>query len=166
MGAYPLVRLLQIRVLRETAARSAVTLRREQLAGAEKNVMEARQLWASFKQRRPEREAALFADICGKMVDQQRMDRYHADRAALAARDLELEEATRQAEKVRDEAHEALDTALAALQLASRKLQKFKEHRSLWEKQEQRRVELAEEAEQEDNISPRAATLATGPLAD
>lgn len=147
---YPLARLLRIRILREESARTAVALCRKRLLEAEQQTATAEELWTTCRRQRPEREAALFETIRGTIMEQRGMDRYHADRAALVTQELELEDLFRKAQKKEEEARNNLERAFVVLQTANQKVRKFEEHRSLWQKEEHIRQELAEEQEQEN----------------
>jgi Zn-dependent M32 family carboxypeptidase len=150
MKAYPLRRLLALREHRVETARAEVAGRRRLLAEAVARAEEAEKTAREFAENRPKEEAALFERIRNQVLERKRLDRFHEEIAALAARELELFDlAEAEAARVR-EAEKALEAALAAQQEAMREVRKFEEHRAIWWQAEKKRREDIQELEAEE----------------
>jgi hypothetical protein len=105
---------------------------------------------------RPAEESALFAGIQGRVLPRQSLDLYHAEIAALKEKERKLFE---MAETARNEARKAekdLERALQAYREAAKGADKFKEHRSIWQQEENRRLETKQEQEAEENAGSTA----------
>lgn len=150
MKGYPLARLLSLRIRKEGLARAEVAKHRRLVEEARERAEKAERIAREFAQQRPAREAALFEAIRNQVLERGRLDRYHEDIAALAARELELFElAGEEREKVR-QAEELLARAVRDHQECLRDVRKFEEHRDIWALEEKRRLEEAQELEAEE----------------
>lgn len=150
MKSYPLARLLALREHKAETAKAEVGRRRRLLEEAREAAREADATAKNFADRRPAEEAALFAIIRNQVLERKRLDRYHEDIAALAARELELyDRAAKEREKAA-KAEEALEQALAVHKEAVRDVSKFEEHRAIWWEAEKRRREEIQELEAEE----------------
>ena len=150
MKAYPLRRLLSLREHRVELAQAEVPRRRRLLEEAVASAEEAESRAREFAQKRPREEAALFARIKGQVLERKRLDRYHEEIAALAARELELFDIAEQERARAREAEKELEAAVAAHQEAMREVRKFEEHRAIWWQAEKKRLEELQEQEAEE----------------
>lgn len=150
MKRYPLARLLALREHRVETAKAEVSRRRRLLAEAKELAEAADKTAKEFAGRRPAEEAALFERIRNQVLERKRLDRYHEEVAALAAREMELFDlAAREWAKVKI-AEDALAVAVLAHKEAVRDVSKFEEHRHIWWETEKKRREEAQELEAEE----------------
>ncbi len=150
MKNYPLRRLLALREHRVNTAQAEVARRRRLLAEAVNAAEEAEKAAREFAEKRPQEEAALFARIRNQVLERKRLDRYHEEIAALAARELELFELAEKERLKVKEAEKELEKAVAAHKEAMREVRKFEEHRAIWWQAESRRREEVQELEAEE----------------
>ena len=150
MKAYPLRRLLALREHRVETAQAEVARRRRLLEAAVARAEEAEKTAREFAKNRPKEEAALFARIRNQVLERKRLDRYHEEIAALAARELELFDMAQQERARVQEAEKELEAAVAAHQEAMREVRKFEEHRAIWWQAEKKRREEIQELEAEE----------------
>ena len=153
MKSYPLARLLALREHRVEMAKAEVSRRRRLLEEAKAKAEEADRVAKEFAERRPAEEAALFEKIRNQVLERKRLDRYHEEIAALAARELELFDlAEKEWVKVKA-AEDALAQAIQAHKEAVRDVSKFEEHRAIWWEAEKKRREEVQELEAEETAS-------------
>lgn len=153
MKNYPLARLLALREHKVEKAEAEVSRRRRLLAEAEERAERARVEAEAFAARRPAEEAALFAKIKNQVLDRKRLDRYHEEIAALAARELELFDVAEREKAAVKAAEEEVNKAIDAHKEAMREVSKFVEHRAIWWEAEKKRLEEKEELEAEETAS-------------
>lgn len=156
MKGYPLARLLTLREHRVETAKAGVSRCRRLLEEARLKAEEAERVAEEFAARRPEEEKALFEKIRNQVLERKRLDRYHEEIAALAARELELFDlAEKERAKVKT-AEDDLRRAVLAHQEAVRDVNKFEEHRKIWWEAEKRRLEEIQELEAEETAATAA----------
>ena len=157
MKKYPLARLLALREHREKRAQAEVVKRRRLVEDARKKAEEAERVAKEFAERRPAEEAALFDKIRNQVLERARLDRYHEEIAALAARELELFDLAEQERAKVIAAEKALAEAVEAHREALREVSKFEEHRAIWWQAEQKRREDIQELEAEETAGLAAS---------
>jgi hypothetical protein len=150
MISYPLTRLLRLREHRLAAAQAEIARQRRLLAEAEALAEEAEARARDFAARRPLEEAALFARIREKILEQKDLERYHAAIAALAARETDLFDLARQAKAGVERARADLDQALDRHKTALMDVNKFEKHRAAWREEESKRREAVQELDIEE----------------
>lgn len=153
MSGYPLAPLLRIRKIREQAAAAEVTACRHRLDEAGRVLQQRRDELAEYVPWRINREKELFAVIKNRPVPLARVDEMKAEMAAMLAREHHLEDQILLAEKVRDEAREALDKARENHVRTMREEQKIKEHRVIWNDEQRREAERLQDLELEEAAS-------------
>lgn len=162
MKRYPLARLLALREHKVETAKAEVARQRRLVAEAREKAEEAERIAREFAERRPAEEAALFDKIRNQVLERKRLDRYHDEIAALAARELELFDLAEQERARVLEAEKALAAAVEAHKKAVREKDKFVEHRSIWWQAEQKRREEVQELEAEETAGITAMRRKSG----
>jgi hypothetical protein len=147
---YPLARLLSLRIRRVETARAEVAKMRRLAHEAREKAEEGEKSARDFAAQRPTEEAALFETIRNRTLERKRLDAYHDALAALSAQELELFDIAETMRASAVQAEKNLDAAVHAYKDAVREVNKFEEHRAVWSKAEQKRLEDIQELEAEE----------------
>ena len=150
MNAYPLQPLLSIRAFREDAAKREAESRRSATERAGQALEACRQEHEAYAAWRPAEEKTLFDRIQNKEIPLSDVESFKQNVLILRAREQELLEAIRHAEKELEAAKNAEDLARAACLQASREKLKIMEHNKIWSAEDMARREQASEAELEE----------------
>jgi hypothetical protein len=111
---------------------------------------EAERTAREYAQKRPLEAQKRFERIRNQVVARQRLDQYHEELAALLARELELFDLAEQAKARAREVEENVRKTEDACREATREVNKFKEHRAIWQQEEAKRLEAIQEQEVEE----------------
>jgi hypothetical protein len=125
-------------------------LARRRVEEAKQAVETAKQKLGEYRIWRPGEEKRLFETVRGTLMPQTGLDAHRNDIQALRVEELHLEECVREAESAVAAAEKAAEQAGQAHADAVRDRRKIEEHKEIWLRAEQKRQELAEEAELED----------------
>ncbi len=150
MPGYPLTSLLRIRNLRERSAAAEVAAARHRLDEAGRILQQCREDLRRYGQWRLQREEELFLAVKNQRVSMARVDEMKDEMVAMGREEARREEQVLTAEKVRDEAREALDKAREAHARAVREKSKILEHRNVWDAERLREEERAQDLELEE----------------
>jgi hypothetical protein len=132
------------------AAQMELSRRRRLAEEAAQAAAEAERIAREFAAYRPLEAARLFHGIRGKVTERKNLDRYHDELAVLTGREAELFRLAEEAGAAAKAADAAMKKAEVAYREAVREVDKFKRHRSVWQAEERKRVENAEELETEE----------------
>lgn len=156
MSKYPLAAMLSTRKIREDRAARESRQARAAVEEAKEAAAAAYEKWRAHREWRPGEERRLFESVRGEILSRTELDGHVGDIEALRAAELRLEEAYRAAEQAVTAAEAEAEKARVRHAAAIRDREKIDEHRKLWQREEDKRLEMAEEAELEDFPSPGA----------
>lgn len=159
MEEYPLQALLQVRRIRENKARTAVATAQKQLAAARALLEEKKVELENYRRWRVEEEERLLNDLIGKPVRVGVLTDTRMQIASMREKEIDYQDAIRQAEKKVDEAEEALADARRKLAKATREMLKLEEHRSIWREEQRLEQERFADAELEDFQVPQRKSV-------
>ncbi|MDR1534543.1 MAG: type III secretion protein [Planctomycetota bacterium] len=156
MAKYPLGALLSARKFREEAAAREERAAREKAELARKLAQEAQEECRRYREWRPGEEKRLFELVRGRDLPRCELDGHLNDVRELQEIEIRKDEAARQADREAEAARKLAEKAREKRIQAFRNRQKIEEHREIWQKRENRRLEAAGEAEAEDSFFPAA----------
>jgi hypothetical protein len=147
---YPLARLLKVREHRVEVAKVELSLRRRLTEDAAMAATETERIALEFAANRPLEAARLFSGLRGKITQRKDLDHYHEKLAAMAAHELELFGLAEQARTTAKAADAAMKKAESVYRTAVHDVDKFKQHRKVWQGEERKRAETAQEQEMDE----------------
>lgn len=150
MAKYRLEGLLSARRVKEDRFAREARQATQAVVDAEAAEAAARDELERYRAWRPGEEKRLFEEVRGHILSQDELDRHRDDVDELKRRELRLEEALEEAGQAVLAAKEEEARAKQRLAEAIKDRQKIEEHRQRWWREEQKRIEMAEEAELED----------------
>jgi hypothetical protein len=158
--AYPLQRLLQVRMLREQSAACEVLAAQRRLEKARAALRAAEKALADFLVWRAAEEERLFARIRKKEIAYRRLEDHLLDISLLRAREAGFHLRIQEAQKVCREREDELGRARKAHQAAIQAEHKIEEHRKIWQSDEVVR-QAAEEDREMEEFTGRKAIVGT-----
>lgn len=150
MARYPLANLLSARLFREEAAEREVLTRTSALEAAEAEREKARAELERYRVWRPGEERRRFEAVKNRCLSLGDLDEHQDDILQLRRAELAREEEAALASGRVEEARNRLADARRVLEAAVRDRRKIEEHRDRWRREENMRLDLAEELELED----------------
>lgn len=145
--------LLEIKAFRESKAETEVTRTRGEAAVRQQEEEAAAAALAAWKKESLERELALYADLCARIVRLRDIESVQQEVGFFRQREQQRQEALQQAEKARVAAQEALSGALQVLLEATRMKEKFVELADDFALALSREAEYKEDMEMEEAAS-------------
>ncbi len=155
LANYPLQTLLPVRKKREEDMAAAVLEAQQAYRAAVEAHHQKEQALASFRQQKPALRAQAYDKVIGSDCNQQTIDELHHRLQEIDEWDLQLVTEINEAEKVRDQKAEAVNTCRQQLKEAQISLQKLESHKELWVTEQHVLQEKREEQDQEDHNDSR-----------
>ncbi len=149
MTKYPLKAFLHICKMREEQAQRNLTKARAATQAAQEALQQAQETYEKYKKFRPQQEKKLFAQIQGQTISQKRLDDFHLEVKKLVDKELDLANAITQAQEYVHRMQKEEEHALTLWQESTKEHTKIQEHEKIWQKEQKKLLEKAEEAELE-----------------
>ncbi len=151
---YPLAEILRLRLYREDSAAAEVKVCQRKLEEARQEVVRREKKHADYHEWRLQEEPKLFDKIRGKKIALADIDAYKDEVQALRAEEISLEEAIFKAKEYVGECEGSVLAAQNTYNEAVRNRQKIEEHQSIWQEEDKKIKDQAEEREMEEFTSP------------
>lgn len=151
---YPLAEILRLRLYRENSAAAAVQVCQRKLEAARQEVHRREKKHAEYHAWRLQEEPKVFEKIRGQKIGLADIDAYKDEIQALRAEEIALEEAIFKAKVFVSECAENVVAAQNAHSEAVHNRQKIEAHKDIWQKEDKKIKDQAEEREMEEFTSP------------